>query len=108
MADPTPIPELPRPRVRSDRGPQDVPAKETVVGVTRRRGWPLRGAECIHPVEEADYERELKELYGPRAGPPAIVDVPELSFLMVDGMGDPNTPETTGRPWRPFSPSPTG
>jgi hypothetical protein len=38
-----------------------------------------------------DYKRELKELYGPRAGPPAIVDVPELTFLMVDGMGDPNT-----------------
>jgi hypothetical protein len=38
-----------------------------------------------------DYKRELKELYGPRAGHPAIVDVPELSFLMVDGMGDPNT-----------------
>jgi hypothetical protein len=38
-----------------------------------------------------DYRRELKELYGPRAGGPVIVDVPELSFLMVDGMGDPNT-----------------
>jgi len=38
-----------------------------------------------------DYKRELKELYGPRAGHPSIVDVPELSFLMVDGMGDPNT-----------------
>jgi hypothetical protein len=43
------------------------------------------------PSRKLDYKRELKELYGPRAGPPAIVDVPELSFLMVDGMGDPNT-----------------
>lgn len=40
--------------------------------------------------KKLDYKRELKELYGPRAGHPAIVDVPELSFLMVDGMGDPN------------------
>ena len=43
------------------------------------------------PSKKLDYERELKELFGPRAGPPAIVDVHELSFLMVDGMGDPNT-----------------
>jgi hypothetical protein len=41
--------------------------------------------------KKLDYKRELKELYGPRAGPPVIVDVPELSFLMVDGLGDPNT-----------------
>jgi hypothetical protein len=48
-----------------------------------------RGAST--PSKKVDYKRELKELYGPRAGPPAIVDVPELSFLRVDGMGDPNT-----------------
>jgi hypothetical protein len=43
------------------------------------------------PSKKLDYRRELKELYGPRAGAPVIVDVPELSFLMVDGTGDPNT-----------------
>lgn len=43
------------------------------------------------PPKKLDFKRELKELYGPRAGPPSIVDVPELSFLMVDGTGDPNT-----------------
>lgn len=37
-----------------------------------------------------DYKRELRELY--RAGhEPAIVDVPELAFLVIDGHGDPNT-----------------
>ena len=41
--------------------------------------------------KKLDYKRELKELYGLRAGPPVIVDVPELWFLMVDGIGDPNT-----------------
>jgi hypothetical protein len=43
------------------------------------------------PSRKLDYKRELRELYGLRAGAPVIVDVPELSFLMVDGTGDPNT-----------------
>lgn len=37
-----------------------------------------------------DYKRELRELYAP-SSEPAIVDVPELSFLMIDGHGDPNS-----------------
>jgi hypothetical protein len=36
-----------------------------------------------------DLRRELKTLYAPPAGRPVLVDVPELSFLMVDGEGDP-------------------
>jgi hypothetical protein len=37
-----------------------------------------------------DYKRELRELFA--AGPePALIDVPELAFAMVDGHGDPNT-----------------
>ena len=37
-----------------------------------------------------DLRRELPELY--TAGPvPALVDVPELGCLMIDGHGDPNT-----------------
>jgi len=54
-----------------------------------------------------DYKRELKELYGPRRGDPAIVDVPELSFLMVDGIGDPNTSRDYKEAVGPSSPSPT-
>ena len=49
------------------------------------------GSIASTPSVKLDYKRELKELYGPRAGAPAIVDVPPLAFLMVDGMGDPNT-----------------
>ena len=49
------------------------------------------GSTASTPSVKLDYKRELKELYGPRAGAPAIVDVPPLAFLMVDGMGDPNT-----------------
>jgi hypothetical protein len=39
---------------------------------------------------KVDLRREFKGLYGPPAGRPVLVDVPELSFLMVDGVGDPN------------------
>jgi hypothetical protein len=39
---------------------------------------------------EVDFKRELRELYGAKRAP-AMVDVPELGFLMVDGHGDPNT-----------------
>jgi hypothetical protein len=39
---------------------------------------------------KVDYRRELGPFY--KAGRnPELVDVPELSFLMVDGRGDPNT-----------------
>ncbi len=34
---------------------------------------------------------QLKALYGPSAKEPALVDVPPLRYLMVDGKGDPNT-----------------
>jgi hypothetical protein len=36
-----------------------------------------------------DPKRELKHLYGARQTP-ELVDVPELSFLVIDGHGDPN------------------
>ena len=41
------------------------------------------------PVTKIDLRSELSELYAPGRDP-AIVTVPELSFLMVDGHGDPN------------------
>jgi hypothetical protein len=37
-----------------------------------------------------DLKRELKELYS-AGSEPAVVEVPELAFLMIDGHGDPNT-----------------
>lgn len=37
-----------------------------------------------------DYKRELRSLYS-ATDDPGLVDVPELSFLMIDGHGDPNT-----------------
>jgi hypothetical protein len=46
-------------------------------------------------VRTADLRREFAHLYTARTAP-ALVDVPELSYLMIDGSGDPNTaPEYT-------------
>jgi hypothetical protein len=39
---------------------------------------------------KVDLRRELRELYS-AARSPALVDVPELPYLMIDGHGDPNT-----------------
>ena len=38
-----------------------------------------------------NYKRELKSLYGGRVDRPVTVDVPPMSFLKIDGHGDPNT-----------------
>jgi hypothetical protein len=40
-----------------------------------------------------DVVKEHKALYMPSAKHPAIVEVPELAFLMIDGRGDPTTSE---------------
>jgi hypothetical protein len=41
-------------------------------------------------VRTVDLRRELSSLYTATAEP-ALVDVPELKYLMIDGAGDPNT-----------------
>jgi hypothetical protein len=38
-----------------------------------------------------DVKRDLKALYLPSDKEVVLVDVPEMAFLMVDGIGDPNT-----------------
>jgi len=42
-------------------------------------------------VEKMDLKKTLKHLYQPSAKEVVRVDVPAMNFLMVDGMGDPNT-----------------
>ena len=39
---------------------------------------------------KVDFKRELRQFYAAKRSP-AVVDVPELTFLMIDGRGDPNT-----------------
>ncbi len=38
---------------------------------------------------KVDYRKDFKPFYVPKTSP-AIIDVPEMPFLMVDGTGDPN------------------
>ncbi|MDD7429761.1 MAG: GyrI-like domain-containing protein, partial [Oscillospiraceae bacterium] len=41
-------------------------------------------------MDKLDYKKEYKDLYQPSAKP-SLIDVPEMIFIAVDGMGDPNT-----------------
>ena len=57
-------------------------------------------------AEKVDFKRVLRGLYAPTRTP-AVVEVPEMAFLMIDGHGDPNT-SAQYRDWcRRCSPSPT-
>lgn len=42
-------------------------------------------------MTKIDFKKELKHLYNPSAKKVAIVDVPKMKFMMIDGAGDPNT-----------------
>lgn len=47
----------------------------------------------MHP-KKIDLKKELKSLYTASAKEAAAVEVPKLRYLMVDGIGDPNTSAT--------------
>jgi hypothetical protein len=42
-------------------------------------------------MAKIDLKKEYKHLYGPSVRQVVEVDVPSFNFLMIDGMGDPNT-----------------
>lgn len=42
-------------------------------------------------MKKIDLKKDLKQLYQPSAKEPALVEVPAMNFLMIDGQGDPNT-----------------
>jgi hypothetical protein len=42
-------------------------------------------------VDKLDYKKDMKELYFPSAREVAVVEVPSMNFVMIDGEGDPNT-----------------
>jgi hypothetical protein len=42
-------------------------------------------------MAKIDFTKELKRLYRPSASAFDVVDVPPMSYLMLDGHGDPNT-----------------
>lgn len=41
-------------------------------------------------MSKLDWKKDLKYLYGGAVGKMAIVDVPPMNYLMIDGKGDPN------------------
>ena len=42
-------------------------------------------------MPKIDLKTEMKQLYNPSTKEVAVVDVPTMNFLMIDGQGDPNT-----------------
>jgi hypothetical protein len=42
-------------------------------------------------MTKIDFKKEFKHLYNPSRKDFAVVDVPSMQFLMIDGHGDPNT-----------------
>ena len=42
-------------------------------------------------MEKIDLKKKLKNLYNPSAKEIAIVEVPKMNFLMIDGSGNPDT-----------------
>jgi hypothetical protein len=42
-------------------------------------------------MKKVDLKKELKQLYNPSVKEVALVDVPVMNFIMIDGSGDPNT-----------------
>lgn len=48
-------------------------------------------ASQARELTKIDLRKEFKQLYNPPAKEVALVEVPDMAFLMVDGSGDPNT-----------------
>jgi hypothetical protein len=48
-------------------------------------------------MKKIDLRKEFKRFYTAPAKNPVLLDVPPLSFLMIDGSGDPNTSESFKR-----------
>jgi hypothetical protein len=45
-------------------------------------------------MKKIHYRKEFKQLYKPSAKKVEIVEIPKMSFLMIDGEGDPNTSQS--------------
>ena len=47
-------------------------------------------------MKKLDHKKDLKHLYNPSARKVTVVEVPKMNFLMIDGVGDPNTEKSFG------------
>lgn len=45
------------------------------------------------PMDKVDLRKELKDLYNPSKNQISFVDVPAMNFLLVNGEGNPNSPQ---------------
>lgn len=45
-------------------------------------------------VDKVDFKKSLRHLYAPSAKDFVLVEVPEMQFLRIDGIGDPSTAQT--------------
>ncbi|MFH0897263.1 MAG: hypothetical protein V1850_04365 [Candidatus Bathyarchaeota archaeon] len=45
----------------------------------------------VDAMKKVDFKKELNDLYSPSSLKVAIVNVPAMNFLMVDGKGNPST-----------------
>ncbi|OSM01759.1 hypothetical protein [Magnetofaba australis] len=57
---------------------------------------------------KVDLKKELKSLYAASQKSHALVNVPAMNFLMIDGQGDPNTRQRLPKPLRRSSRWPMG
>lgn len=60
------------------------------------RMWLQKTAAIIgtNSMDKIDLKKEFKNLYSPSAKEFSIIKVPEMSFLMIDGQGNPNTAQS--------------
>ena len=42
-------------------------------------------------MDKLDYKKEYRQLYAAKSDQPQLVEVPTLTYLMINGKGDPNT-----------------
>ncbi|BCH23677.1 GyrI-like domain-containing protein [Mesorhizobium sp. L-8-3] len=60
--------------------------------IAAERAWLDRARNTLEgTMEKIDFRKHLKTLYNPPADRFEIVDVPPLTYFMIDGSGDPNT-----------------
>jgi hypothetical protein len=49
----------------------------------------MAASESTNRIAKLDYKKEFKDLYLPKTTP-TIIEVPRMTFIMVEGKGDPN------------------
>jgi hypothetical protein len=60
-------------------------------GCTILKLTPPQLLDGVAKMEKLDFKKEFKSLYNPSPKEVVTVDVPEFNYLMIDGVGDPNT-----------------